>query len=146
MSHEFVEASRRVYAAPFGQEESFAFLKAFATSNFQLQDRTLPEAGSELRGVEAMRAEVTQMTEAFEDVHYEIEDLLDLGDRIVVRVRGSAQGRRSGIRIDGTLGHVWTLRGGQAERFDVYGTWGEALNAVGLSQQAPGAGESRNRR
>jgi hypothetical protein len=31
------------------------------------------------------------------------------------------------------LGHVWTLRGGKAARFDVYGTWEEALKAAGLS-------------
>jgi hypothetical protein len=134
MSREFVEALRRVYAARFGHEESFAVIDAFATSDFQIQDRTLPEADSELRGVEAMRAEAAQMTEAFEDVHYEIEDLLDLGDRIVIRVRGSARGRGSGIRIDGVLGHLWTLRGGKAERFDVYGTWEEALKAAGLSE------------
>jgi ketosteroid isomerase-like protein len=134
MPHEFVEALRRAYAAPFGQEESFAFLESFATSDFQLQDRTLPEAAPELRGVEAMRVESAQMTEAFEDVHYEIEDLLELGDRIAIRVRGSARGRGSGIRVDGTLGHVWTLRGGKAARFDVYGTWEETLDAVGLSQ------------
>jgi ketosteroid isomerase-like protein len=134
MSREFLEALRRVYAAPFGQEESFAAIEAFATSDFQIEDRTLPEAAGELRGVEAMRAEAAQMTEAFEDVHYEIEDLLDLGDRIVVRVRGSARGKGSGIRVDGILGHVWTLRDGNVERFDVYGTWQDALNAVGLSE------------
>jgi hypothetical protein len=80
-----------------------------------------------------MRAEATQMMDAFEDVHYEIEDLRDLGDQIVIRVRGSARGRGSGIQVDGTLGHVWTLRGGKAARFDVYGTWEEALKAAGLS-------------
>jgi ketosteroid isomerase-like protein len=134
MSREFVEALRRVYAARFGHEESFAVIDAFATSDFQIQDRTLPETAGDLRGVEAMRAEAAQMTEAFEDVHYEIEDLLDLGDRIVVRVRGSARGKRSGIRVDGILGHVWTLRAGNVERFDVYGTWQDALNAVGLPE------------
>jgi ketosteroid isomerase-like protein len=75
-----------------------------------------------------------QMDEAFENIHYEIEDLLDLGDRIVVRVRGSARGKGSGIRIDGTLGHVWTLRAGKAVRFDVYPTWQEALEAAGVSE------------
>jgi hypothetical protein len=79
-----------------------------------------------------MRAEVTQMNEAFEDIHYEIEDLLELGDRIVVRVRGSALGKGSGIRIDGTLGHTWTFRAGKAERLDVYGTWEEALKDAGI--------------
>jgi hypothetical protein len=70
-SHRFVEALRRAYAAPFGHEESFfAVLEAFAAPEFQVHDRTLPEAAAELRGVAAMRAEVAQMKEAFEDIHY----------------------------------------------------------------------------
>jgi ketosteroid isomerase-like protein len=133
-SHQFVEALRRGYAAPFGHEESFfAVLDAFAAPDFQVQDRTLPETASELRGVAAMRAEVAQMNEVFEDIRYEIEDLLELGDRIVLRVRASARGKGSRMRIDGTLGHVWTLRAGKAERFDVYSTWDEALKAAGVS-------------
>ena len=72
--------------------------------------------------------------DVFEDVDYAIEELRELDDRVLVRVHGSAQGRGSGLRIVGTLGHLWTLRARKVVRFDVYGTWQEALDAVGLRE------------
>ena len=74
------------------------------------------------------------MSEAFEDVDYEVEDVLDLDDRVAVRVRGSGRGRGGGMRIDGTLGHLMTFRAGKLVRLGIHGTWDEALDAAGMGE------------
>jgi ketosteroid isomerase-like protein len=103
----------------------------FVAADFQIEDRTLPDVAVGLHGLAAARAETAHMLDAFEDVDYAVEELHDLDDRVLVRVRGSGRGRGSGLRIEGTLGHLWTFRAGKVVRFDVYGTWQEALDAVG---------------
>ena len=134
MSQENIEIVRVAYAAPFGGEEWLAYVEAFVATDCEIEDRTLPEEAPGLKGPAAARAEAAQMLDAFEDVSYTVEDLVDLDDRVLVRVRGSARGKGSGIRIDGTLGHLWRLRDEKVVRLDVYGTWQEALEAAGLSE------------
>ena len=134
MSRENVEAVRRIYDVPFGGLEWGALVDEFTATDCELEDRTFPEAAAGLTGPAAIRANAAQMTEVFEDVHYTVEDILDLDDRVAVRVRGSARGKGSGMTVDGTLGHLFTFRAEKVARIDVYGTWEEALEAVGLRE------------
>jgi ketosteroid isomerase-like protein len=134
MSEENVEIVRSAYDVPYGGDEWLGRVEKFVAADCEVEDRTLPGVARGLKGPEAMRAEAAHMREAFEDVSYTVEDLVDLDDRVLVRVRGSGRGRGSGIRIDGTLGHLLRLHAGKVVRFDVYGTWEEALEAAGLSE------------
>jgi ketosteroid isomerase-like protein len=133
MSEENVEIVRGAYDAPFGGEEWLAGLDALVDADFEIEDRTLPEPAPDLKGPAAGRAEAAQLLDALEDVNYPAEDLVDLDDRVPVLVRGSARGKGSGIRINGTLGHLWRLRGGKVVRLVVYATWQEAREAAGLA-------------
>lgn len=132
MSLENVENARRVYAAAYGGEEWLALIDELVAANCELVDGTMPATAVELTGPAAMRAAAADMTETFEDIHYEVEDVLDLDDRLAVRLRGSARGRGSGMRVDGTLGHLLTFRAGKLVRLEIYGTWDEAVDAAGL--------------
>jgi hypothetical protein len=134
MSEENLEVVRRAYAAPYGGEEWLENVDAFVAKDCEIEDRTFPEAGTGLKGPAAARAMAAQMLDTFEDVSYAIEDLVDLDDRVLVRVRGSARGKGSGIQIDGTLGQLWRLSEGKVVRLDIYSTWQEALDAAGLSE------------
>jgi ketosteroid isomerase-like protein len=125
------EIVRGGYLAAFGGEEWRARTEAWVAPDFELDDRTLPEVARGLKGPAAMRAEADYMLDAFEDVRYELEELRELGDRVLARVRASGRGKGSGMRIDGTLGHIWTMRDGQAVRLEIYGSWDEALQAAG---------------
>jgi ketosteroid isomerase-like protein len=131
LSEANVELVRGYYAVPYGGEAWHPLVDEFVAADCVVEDRTLPDVAIGLRGPAAARAEATHMLDAFEDVDYAVEELRDLGDRVLVRVLGSARGRGSGVRIEGTLAHLWTLRSGKVVRFDVYGTWQEALDAVG---------------
>ena len=134
MSRQNLENVRRCYAAPYGGEEWLALVEEFVAADCELEDRTLPEVAVGLKGPAAMRALAAHMTDAFEDLNYEVEDVLDLDDRVAVRLRGSGRGRGSGMRIDGTLGHLLTLRAGKLVRLEIYGGWDETLDAAGLGE------------
>ena len=134
MSEENVQVVRSAYAVTYGGDEWLANVEAIVAPDCEIEDRTLPELAPGLKGPAAARAEAALMLDAFEDVSYAIEDLIDLDDRVLVRVRGSARGKGSRVRVDGTLGHLWRLRDGKVVRFDVYGTWQEALEAAGISK------------
>ncbi len=131
MSRTNLELARSAYAARFGSEEWSAWVEEFVAPEFELDDRTLPEVSRNLRGPEAAYADAAHMNDSFEDIGYDIEELSELPDgRAFVRVRASARGRASGMRVDGTLGHVWSWSEGRATRPDVYGTWDDAVRAV----------------
>jgi hypothetical protein len=42
----------------------------------------------------------------------------------------------SGVPLEGEHGYVWTLRDGQAVRFQWFGSHAEALDAAGLPESA----------
>ena len=134
MSQENVELVRRAYTIPFGGEQWLAGVEELVAADCELEDRTLPEVASGLKGPAALRAEAAYMLDAFEDVSYTVEDLRDLEDRVLVRLRAAGRGRGSGIRIDGTVGALWTFRARKVVRLDIYGSWKEALEAVGLRE------------
>ena len=131
VSQENVDLVRTAYATSYGGEDWCAWVDEFLAADCEIEDRTLPDVAVGLRGPAAARAEAAHMLDAFEDVDYAVEEMRDLDDRVLARVRASGRGRGSGLRIDGTLGHLWTLHAGKVVRFDVYGTWQEALDAVG---------------
>ena len=63
------------------------------------------------RGFEEVRDAWITWFEAFERVDFEIEQLVETGDKVVARIRVSGRGRESGLVIDQRLPSVWTVRG-----------------------------------
>ncbi len=72
--------------------------------------------------------------EAFDQVDFEIEDLVQSGDEVVAFIRSRGRGRRSGLVVDQRLPSVWTVRGGRVVRVRGYRDDAEALDAAGLSE------------
>ena len=78
--------------------------------------------------------------EAWEDSNYEIVELSEVSDDIVVgAVRVRATGRNSGVPIKAVYGYLWEFRNGKATRFHVYETHDEALR--GAEELTGGGGE-----
>ena len=69
--------------------------------------------------------------EAFREMWIEPEEFIDAGDKLVVPVRFGGQARHTGIELEFTFVHVWTMRDGKSIRMDVFETRREALEAVG---------------
>jgi ketosteroid isomerase-like protein len=70
----------------------------------------------------------------FEGPSIEIEEAMPAGDDVVLRVRFSGRGKRSGIDVEAPAWHTWSLREGKAVRWQLFRTKQDALGVAGLSE------------
>jgi ketosteroid isomerase-like protein len=88
-------------------------------------------------GHDANRAWLGQMRQAFEDLHFEPDEITDAGgDRVVVVCRVVARGKASGVKLDMLTSNVWTVSNGAIVSCITYDHHAEALEAVGLRESA----------
>ena len=76
-----------------------------------------------------------QVFEIFDESDFTPQEIVDLGDRVVVVHRFVGRGQGSRIPVEVTETSVWTLREGKAIRQEAFATKAEALEAVGLAEQ-----------
>jgi ketosteroid isomerase-like protein len=72
------------------------------------------------------------------------ELMLDLGDRLVVRVKYTARGAASGAEVTQSAGHVYYSAGGVFVRQDQYWSWSECVEALALDDVAPAVRTERD--
>jgi len=72
--------------------------------------------------------------ETFEDIWIEPEELLDLGDKLLMRIRSSGHGSSSGVPINETLFQLCRLRKGLVVWQKDFTDRAEALEAARLSE------------
>ena len=87
--------------------------------------------GETWRGYDGMLRFIGHQMEAFREMWIEPEEFIDAGDKLVVPVRFGGQARHTGIELEFTFVHVWTMSDGKAIRMEVFETKREALEAVG---------------
>lgn len=69
----------------------------------------------------------------FESYYAHAEDFIDAGQAVVVRVRQGGRGKQSGAVVEmPPYWQVYRIRDGRAVRIEVYRSYAEALEAVGL--------------
>jgi SnoaL-like domain len=89
------------------------------------------------RGTGAVKRFWREWLAAWETVRFEYE-LVDAGDRVVMLFDLRARGRSTGIDVPfGKVAWVFTYRGGLLIHQKFYMGQSEALEAVGLSEDAP---------
>lgn len=81
-------------------------------------------------GQEGLQAALDEIEADWDDLRLDPEDVIDLGDRLLVFVRMRARVRDSEAELDAQVAHVWEFRGGRAVRWDVYGDRASALRAL----------------
>jgi ketosteroid isomerase-like protein len=70
--------------------------------------------------------------DTMDEVRFEVDELVDAGDRVVAVTRLVARSHTTGLEFEQRVAMVWTLRDGLAVRLDPYATREEALRDVGL--------------
>ena len=75
---------------------------------------------------------IDQIRDVFGDVRWQPLEFLDLGDRVLVRVRIAGTAGLTALPVEQDLGHLYTLRDGLVTRLDIFRTWDEARAAAGL--------------
>jgi ketosteroid isomerase-like protein len=85
-------------------------------------------------GYDAIRAWYAQLRDAFEDLRFEVEELIDSHDRVVVDTVATGRGKGSGAKVELHFSSVWTLSDAKLTHHVAYSDHAEALKAAGLSE------------
>ena len=140
MSQENVELVRRLLDMFARRDHEAVF--AFYDSEIEWDARAAPDFGAVddlsgfYRGHEGVRAYWRRWLQAWKDIQFEVDDVLDAGDEVVALIRNQRQwGRESGIvTVMPPYGLVFTIRAGKVVRWRSYPNQESALEAVGLSE------------
>jgi ketosteroid isomerase-like protein len=85
------------------------------------------------RGHRGVVRSFVELSEGFEDFGFEVDRLIDAGNRVVALGKMYGQGRTTGIRAEIPLGFVCTYgRDGKLMRYESFRDPTEALKVVGL--------------
>jgi ketosteroid isomerase-like protein len=108
-----------------------ALLQGALDPAFEYQSLALDQVHTGLSG---MRDFFADMREVWRDYDQEIEELVDLGDDVVVVLRVAARGTGGGVPIAQQSVWLWTFRDRRAVRAKAFRSKREALEAAQLSE------------
>lgn len=129
MAEENVEIVRRGYEA-YARGDLGAVLDDMDPE--MITYRADPD-GSIFKGSDGFLAAIAEWVEDFDQFTITPEEFIDANDsQVVVRVRQTAVGKRSGAPIEADFWFVHTLSGGKVTRLDMFVTKSQALVAAGL--------------
>jgi ketosteroid isomerase-like protein len=86
------------------------------------------------RGHDGVREMLRDLYDAFDEIHIEISDIRDLGDRLVAVGRSRMRGKASGVETESPLGFVTEVKNGKTISIRGYLDPKEALEAAGLRE------------
>jgi len=132
MSQENVELAYRVQGA-YNRRDIDAFL-ALCDPEVELISRIVELEGGPHRGHDGVRSWWENLHGVFPDFSAEIEDVRDLGDVTVARVRLRGHGTGSDAPMEQTAWHVTEWRHKKAIWWRVFLSETEALEAAGLRE------------
>jgi uncharacterized protein len=85
------------------------------------------------RGHDGIREIASEWTENFEGYRLDAERAIDVGGPVLVLAYQRGRIKGSGDEIESPIAYVWELRDGKGIRVQVYFSWEQALEAVGLA-------------
>ena len=88
--------------------------------------------GGTYYGHEGVIQAFARWTAAWDDYRVEVEELIDLGDDVLVRTRHHGRGKDSRVDVEMQIFQIWTLRNEKVVRARMYYDEAEAREAVGL--------------
>jgi ketosteroid isomerase-like protein len=94
----------------------------------------VPDYAGRHHGHAGYREAWRRLLEAFDDLTWEPEELIDAGDRLIIVNRWSGHGAGSGVPVNQLMFQVYTLRRGLVVKQEDFADRGEALEAVGLRE------------
>jgi len=134
MSEENVEVFRRAVQA-FNARD-IAVLADLITEDYEFVPY-LPagvEKTTTYRGRQGLRDYLKDADEAWESIQIHLDEVRDLGDRVLAFGEMRARGRGSGIYARVPLAWVLEFRDGKVWRYQSFGDTPEAIEAAGLSE------------
>jgi uncharacterized protein len=133
MSAEDVEAVRRGYNA-FNTGDIEALLEGLDPEIVWNVPPILPEKHV-YEGREGVAELLRTWRDTFDDFQLVVEEIIDVGDRVVAMAAVRGRGKGSGADVESpSFGWVWTIRDGKLLRVEVFPNRAETFAAVGLEQ------------
>jgi ketosteroid isomerase-like protein len=131
MSRENVETLRGSYDA-FRRRDLQAFL-SYMDPDVEFKSFVLEVEGA-YYGHEGVSSWWESVLAVFPDWRPTVDDVEEVGDRLVVRVRSEGRGTGSGIALERDIWQLADIRDGRLKSWAFFRTKQEALEAVGLSE------------
>jgi ketosteroid isomerase-like protein len=131
MSQENVDLLRRAYEA-FNGRDLDAML-ALAHDDVVVESRLVAIEGG-YRGHEGVRRWWTNIFDVLPDYKVEVEEVRDLGDVTLARLRAHAHGADSAAPLEETVWHAVRWQAGKYIWWRTFQREAEALEAAGLSE------------
>jgi ketosteroid isomerase-like protein len=94
--------------------------------------KPLSARASRRRTPDAAPSRTQVWLDAFEDIRFEPEELLDMGDKVLVTAQQKGHGSGSGVGVSQTLFQLYTIRRGLVIRQEDFLDRAEALRSAGL--------------
>ena len=134
MSEENAEIVRRAYEA-FNRGDIDGALAVLAPDFEYTPSGAIPGVVETYRGPEGFRRFVGWLLDQFDDVQFEINDVIEHGDdQLVFRHTNRGRGKRSGVETSWDVWQVMRFRDGKPVRARAFTTREAALEAAGLSE------------
>jgi ketosteroid isomerase-like protein len=130
MSQENVEIVRRLYEA-FGRGDADAALTYFDPE--VVMDASHRVDGRIGHGHRELISILGEWLGAWDDWREEIEEVRDLGDRVLVTSTQRGRGKGSGVEWENRFAMLYEMQRGKITRWTIYDDLREALEAAGLS-------------
>ena len=92
----------------------------------------MPDEERTYIGFDGFRAAWRDWTAPWETYRTEIDETVDLGDRVFVLFHDFARLKGSREELHQTPANIWTVRDGKIARAEFYTDWRDALPALGL--------------
>jgi ketosteroid isomerase-like protein len=133
MSQENVETVRDHYAAT--NVGDFALAMRYYADEVELvvSDNAFLEPGT-FKGKDAVGQWFGDWFRNFRrGYQFDLEEVRDLGELVLVVARHHGRGRTSGAEVRGTTAYLYGVREGKIARLEMYASRSEALETAGLS-------------
>jgi ketosteroid isomerase-like protein len=132
MSQENVEIVRRAYEA--WNRGDLNWIANRVRDDCEMRPLRFFDLDEVYRGKEGFLGFTKIWRDAWDEITVTIEQIHDLGDRLLALLTFSGTGRASGIEVSLRLGHLITVENGLLTQLLVIEGWEEALEAAGLRQ------------
>jgi ketosteroid isomerase-like protein len=127
MSRENVDTVRRMYAA-YARGDFETGLSCL-DPDIEFSQPVDEPGGGIYHGHEGVIQAFARWTAAWDDYRVEVEELIDLGDGVLVRTRHHGRGKDSGVEVEMQIFQLWTLRDDKVVRARMYYDEAEAREA-----------------
>ena len=131
MSRENVDAVKASYEA-FNRRDFDSFFEYYDPEIVWEQDEKFVEPWTHY-GHAGVRRVFESVFESFEEFQVEVEELLDLGDRVLAILRIAGTAKLTGMELGTPGAHLFSFRDGKIVHFRSYRDPAEALEAAGIS-------------